>query len=204
MIGGKPPIIYFNKQNLHPIISSSQFIQTFKADAMETFTSRLHLREFLPTDVTLFYSLESIPAVVRYQTWEPKTEIEAANYVFSVIGSQTEQPRTIFDLIVERKDSKEFLGRVGMKVDHDSEHGDLWFSFLPSAQGKGYAVEAVEGLLGLIPTLHTLGIECDPRNIGSRKLAERLNFEQVKLQENAFECKGEWVGSVEYIKTLRN
>ncbi len=41
-------------------------------------------------------------------------------------------------------------------------------------------------------------VECDPRNEPSWRLAERLGFERQSLTERAFECKGEWVGSLVY------
>jgi RimJ/RimL family protein N-acetyltransferase len=47
-----------------------------------------------------------------------------------------------------------------------------------------------------------LEIECDPRNRGSRKLAERLGFEKISCVERAYESKGEWVGSLVYRKVV--
>jgi RimJ/RimL family protein N-acetyltransferase len=47
-----------------------------------------------------------------------------------------------------------------------------------------------------------LEIECDPRNTGSWKLAERLGFEEHSLTKNVQEIKGEWVDSLVYRKTV--
>jgi RimJ/RimL family protein N-acetyltransferase len=47
-----------------------------------------------------------------------------------------------------------------------------------------------------------LEIECDPRNTGSWKLAERLGFEKHSLTKNVQEIKGEWVDSLVYRKTV--
>jgi RimJ/RimL family protein N-acetyltransferase len=47
-----------------------------------------------------------------------------------------------------------------------------------------------------------LEIECDPRNTGSWKLAERLGFSKHSLTERAWESKGEWVDSLVYRKTM--
>jgi RimJ/RimL family protein N-acetyltransferase len=170
---------------------------------MNLTTERLYLRDFTPKDKENIYSLESLPDVVQYQTYTPMTESDAENYVKRVLESLTEESRTVFELIVELKDSHDFIGRVGMKIDYEKLHADLWFSILPVMQKKGYAAEATRGLISLVPELKSLGIECDPRNERSRKLAKQLGFEEVQFQERSHESKGEWVGSVEYGKILR-
>ncbi|WYZ42103.1 hypothetical protein EsH8_V_000998 [Colletotrichum jinshuiense] len=167
-------------------------------------TERLRLRDFTPNDAPHIHSLESLPEVVKYQTYEPMTTADAEKYVERALASLNDEPRNVLEMIVELKDSQEFIGRVGMSIDHETLHANLWFSFLPAAQGQGYAAEGVRGLLSLVPELTSLGIECDPRNEGSRKLAQRLGFQEVKFEEKAFESKGQWVGSVEYEKRLEN
>ena len=122
------------------------------------------------------------------------------------------------------------VGRVGcrkslVRVGDDGEggagakgvkrvHVDLWFSLLPAVQGRGLATEAVEAFVeevvrrerdgeeGAGEVLVELEIECDPRNTGSRRLAERLGFGKEREVEEAFECKGEMVGSVVYTKAV--
>ncbi|GKT51988.1 putative N-acetyltransferase YoaA [Colletotrichum spaethianum] len=165
-------------------------------------TERLRLRDFTPNDNIHIHSLESLPEVVEYQLYEPMTAADAAKYVERALASLHADPRMVLEKIVELKDSQEFIGRVGMSINHEKLHGNLWFSFLPAAQGHGYAAEAVQGVLSLVPKLKSLGIECDPRNAGSRKLATKLGFKEERLEEKAFKSKGQWVGSVEYEKRL--
>jgi RimJ/RimL family protein N-acetyltransferase len=87
---------------------------------------------------------------------------------------------------------------VGCMTDEPKLKTNVWFAFYPSAQGNGYATEAVRALIGSMTIEIPLEIECDPRNTGSWKLAERLGFHKTHCEENSFECKGEWVGSVVY------
>lgn len=122
------------------------------------------------------------------------------------------------------------VGRVGCRkslvcVGDDGEGGagakgvkrvrvDLWFSLLPAVQGRGLATEAVEAFVEEVVRRERDGeegggevqveleIECDPRNAGSRRLAERLGFGKEREVEEAFECKGEMVGSVVYRKVV--
>ncbi|KAG9200497.1 hypothetical protein G6514_007008 [Epicoccum nigrum] len=134
--------------------------------------------------------------------------------------------------VVSKESGGGLVGRVGCRKslvrgdDGDEDGGGekkgvaavkrvqvhLWFSLLPAVQGKGLATEAVAAFVAEMARAERKGdelqlqlqleIECDPRNKGSRKLAERLGFVQCSLQEEAFECKGEVVGSVVYRKVV--
>jgi GrpB-like predicted nucleotidyltransferase (UPF0157 family)/RimJ/RimL family protein N-acetyltransferase len=169
-----------------------------------TKTERLVLREFVTADVDNFHALESIPEVVRYQTWPPRTKKQAHDEVMNIIKNSPITPRVHFELAVTLPSTAEFIGRVGANVNRSSEppHADLWFSFMPASQGKGFATEAMKTFIPLLGPGLELEIECDPRNEGSVKMAERLGFERISLEEKAFECKGEWVGSAVYRKTV--
>ncbi|KAF2092438.1 acyl-CoA N-acyltransferase [Rhizodiscina lignyota] len=178
---------------------NSQFPLNFQTD-------RLQIQELSTSDMENFYSLESIPEVVRYQDWSPRSRAQAATLVQDIVDNQSKFPRTLVELAVIKKDENAFIGRVGAKIDHGISKADIWFSFMPSAQGKGFATEAMEALITTLTTnfdVTELEIECDPRNTGSWRLAERLGFEKVKDIERAWESKGEWVGSRVYMKNLR-
>jgi RimJ/RimL family protein N-acetyltransferase len=168
-------------------------------------TPRLVLREFTPSDIPSYHALESSEANAQYQSWTPRSMQQASELVMANIISACEKPRTIWELVAESEG--EMVGRVGAKLtqpDHGVQHFDLWFSFLPSVQGRGYATEATAALMAALVGQQgesggdevVFGIECDPRNMGSCRLAERMGFEKYGLVERAWECKGEWVGSV--------
>jgi RimJ/RimL family protein N-acetyltransferase len=175
-------------------------------------TARLILEEFTHEDITSYHELESLPEVVRYQTWHPRTLAESSTAVHEIVEAQTARPRPFIELAVRTSDDQTFIGRVGAAFDYDNKTASLWFSFIPTAQKKGYASEAMKAMipfvlevaedrqLGEAKGLQRLEIECDPRNEGSWKLAERLGFARVSLTEKAFECKGEWVDSLVYSK----
>ncbi|KAF2267171.1 acyl-CoA N-acyltransferase [Lojkania enalia] len=204
---------------IHKILRTAGFVSEDELAAIEAAsrerdrrialqTDRLTLREFVLEDVPAFHALESIPEVVRYQTWPPKTLEDARKDVVQIIQNSFVDPRAHIELAVMLEDR--FIGRVGAFINpEDSQgkpicppHTDLWFSFMPEMQGKGFAVEATKAFIPTLGSPMTLEIECDPRNTGSWKLAERLGFERVRLIERAFECKGEWVGSLVYQKKV--
>lgn len=120
-------------------------------------------------------------------------------------GAKLEKQSGTLDLVIEENDGKE--------VAAAPIHVDLWFSFLPSVQGAGLATEAMRAFLSALAEREKrargsgkldleLEIECDPRNTASWRLAQRLGFEQHSLTERAWECKGEWVGSMVWRRTV--
>ena len=149
-------------------------------------------------DVEALFGLESLPEVVLYQSYPPRSREEAEAVVREIVKGQAEVPRRHFELAVLHEGV--FIGRVGAWIEDGA--AALWYAFLPSAQGKGYATEAVRGLISMLD-VDRLIIECDPRNVGSWRLAERLGFVRESLTERAFECKGEWVDSVVYVRAAR-
>lgn len=177
-------------------------------------TPRLLLREFTQANIGGFHQLESNEENARYQDWPPRTKEQARDLVLANIQSASASPRTTWELVVER-DGRRMIGRVGAALSQlqDSNstrpaiHFDLWFSFLPAVHGQGYATEAMEAFIEVLIQKQGAGrveleIECDPRNTGSWKLAERLGFERHGLTERAWESKGEWVDSLVYRKVV--
>ncbi|KAJ7034161.1 hypothetical protein C8F04DRAFT_1183448 [Mycena alexandri] len=104
-------------------------------------SARLTLREFTLTDVPAMYALESIAEVARYQTWPPRTLEEAEETVQAAIAEAEEVPRVIIEqavfITLEDKTAGAFIGRVGGRIDADARTAEVWFSFMPSAGGKG-------------------------------------------------------------------
>ncbi|KAJ6531588.1 acetyltransferase [Mycena vulgaris] len=176
-------------------------------------SARLTLREFTLADIEALYALESIPDVARYQTWAPRTRAEAEKTVQASIEEAAAVPRVIVEQAVFITAPSPFIGRVGGHIDGEKRTAEVWFSFMPSARGHGYATEAIEALIGMlreashseggnVPPFDRLIIECDPRNVRSSRLAERAGFVLGSVIEKAFECKGEWVGSMVYSRGL--
>jgi GrpB-like predicted nucleotidyltransferase (UPF0157 family)/RimJ/RimL family protein N-acetyltransferase len=171
-------------------------------------TQRLLLREFVLADEAGYLELESKEEVVRYQTFGPRSREEARQEVLDIIKNSSAVPRCHIELAVEF--GGKFIGRVGANVKREAgngepialPHADLWFSILPEYQGRGFATEALQGFIPLLGSPLELEIECDPRNEGSWKLAERLGFAKISLTEKVFECKGEWVDSLVYQKSV--
>lgn len=191
-------------------------------------TARTMIREFELTDVDGMFALEGNEENARYQDWPPWTRVQAQQYILREIRRSYEDDRTIVELAVEHEGY--FSGRIGGRVtspsvsaqeqntmdagesdgvENTAKHVDLWYSFLPSSQGKGLATEAMTAFVAQLAEKERAGrgsveleIECHPRNTGSWKLAERLGFSKHSLTERAWESKGEWVDSLVYRKMV--
>ncbi|RMZ74693.1 arabinogalactan endo-beta-14-galactanase [Pyrenophora seminiperda CCB06] len=183
-------------------------------------TPRLLLREFVMKDEVGYFQLEGNEQNARYQEWPPRTRQQARQLVLQNIRNHNDIPRTIYELAVENTDGQ-FIGRVGAKTSQANSdklpgestikpvtRANLWFSFLPSVQGQGFATEAMTTFIdALKERLQDQGklemqIECDPRNEPSWKLAERLGFERHSLTKEKEFIKGEWVDSLSLIKVV--
>jgi RimJ/RimL family protein N-acetyltransferase len=168
----------------------------------DTCTDRLRLREFEPKDAADIFKLISDPKMAEYQSWDPlENKGQAERWVERAIKGQSETPRTTFALVVILKESELFVGNIGADVDIKNSTTELWYTIATQFQGRGYATEAVRALLPLLPGKNYFLIETDPKNTPSRKLAERLGFQQILDQEQATETsEGQRGGMVRYVK----
>ncbi|EDU40778.1 arabinogalactan endo-1,4-beta-galactosidase [Pyrenophora tritici-repentis Pt-1C-BFP] len=214
----------FSKEDLAAIARANTKGERFGAIK----TPRLLLREFVVKDEDGYYALEGDGgdgANAKYQTWFPRTRQQARQLVLENIRNHNDVPRTIYELAVETTGDDggggQFIGRVGARTSQANSdklpgestikpvtHANLWFSFLPAYQSKGYATEAmsafIEALKGRLQDQGKLEmeIECDPRNEAACRLADRLGFERHSLMKEGEFVKGEWVDSLRLRKVV--
>ena len=137
-------------------------------------TERLILRAFKDEDVDGFCELYSdadharfVGGVKsRYQCWEKMT---------SLLGAW--QVRGFGRYAVEEKETGRFLGHSGPAMPGFIDDIEINYSFVPAAQGKGYAAEAANRVLRHV--YEDLGYKTavsliDPENVRSQNVAKRL------------------------------
>lgn len=168
---------------------------------MELQTPRLLLREFKEDDWHFTNLYESDPQVMRYQLQEVRDFKESQNYLQQCLDEAQEDPRTVFDLAIVLKSTNHLIGRVGLKVEHDAEEAALWYILNRTYWGKGYTTEAAKEMLRFgfeELQLHRIWADCDPRNVGSFKVMEKLGMRrEAHFKQNIF-IKGEWCDSLVY------
>jgi len=163
-------------------------------------TSRLALRELEDADAPAVHVWESDPDVVRYQTSNALTVDECQGYIEHNRLEAGAEPRRLYEVGCCLGHGRGLLiGRVGLRVVRpDHREGELWFAFRRDHQGQGYASEAARALVAFgfgTLGLHRIYGDCDPRNVPSSRLMERLGMRrEAHLRENWW-LKGEWCDS---------
>jgi [ribosomal protein S5]-alanine N-acetyltransferase len=150
-------------------------------DAVYTIqTARLVLRRFSTDDLEAFQAYRSDPVLARYQGWEPVSDEHARSFL-------AEQERQVLgaagqwlQVAVTRGDTSEIIGDLGLcVVDETGGVANLGFTLARWAQGRGYATEAVRGVLDALlgqARVRSVMAVTDARNAASEALLRRVGF----------------------------
>jgi len=133
-------------------------------------TKRLLLRRFTPDDWQDLFEYLSQESVCRYEPYEIFTEEAAKN-------EAVRRSKDHFWAVC-LKDSKKVIGNIYL---HTFKWGvwELGYAFNEKFQGKGYATESAGALIDDAfrhKGAHRVEARCNPQNIASWKLLERLGF----------------------------
>lgn len=135
-------------------------------------TQRLILRKYRIEDLEDLYEYLSDSEVVRFEPYKPMTKEEVEENLLWRI-------RTDEMIAVEQKENHKMIGNIYFGK-RDFESLEIGYIFNRAYWGKGYAYESVEALMkaAFQQGIHRIYAECDPVNIASWKLLERLGFER--------------------------
>ena len=160
-------------------------------------TERLTLRHFTAADAEAFAAYRSDPDIARYQSWDaPLPLSEAVQKVEEFTQGDPAAPGW-FQYAVDLNDV--LIGDLGLNLDENLMQAELGFTLASAYQGRGYATEAVRGLLDDVfieRKLHRVSAECDARNTASARLLERVGFKQEGLRLSNSWFKGEWTDNL--------
>jgi ribosomal-protein-alanine N-acetyltransferase len=159
-------------------------------------TTRLVLREFRPDDHAAVHRYAADPEVVRFQNWGPNTPAETTMFLDMVIAAAAATPRTRWALAVIRAADDTMVGACELHVDEpDHRRGSMGYSLARDAWGQGYATEAAAALLrfGFAGVgLHKISATCDPDNVGSVRVLEKIGMTREGQLQDHFLVRGEW------------
>lgn len=139
-------------------------------------TDRLRLRGFTPDDADAFARLNANPEFIRYLgNGQPIDAGESWRVMSLLVGHWTLRGFGMW--LVEEKDSGAFVGRVGLWYPESWPAIELGWGIHPDFWGKGYASEAA--IASARWAFENLALESlisviDPRNLASKKVAERI------------------------------
>lgn len=107
-------------------------------------TERLSLREITERDAALIVKFRSDPEVYQYfLSPHPLTEEEHLNWFRTRYLSDD----NCINWVAALKDSKETIGVFGIKRQESEHTAEVSYILSTEFQGKGYAGEAVEGMI---------------------------------------------------------
>ena len=158
-------------------------------------TPRLTLRPFVAQDESVVMAYKNDPEVARFQGWrlpftqehflrllDPTRRLAESGWVSRAIC-----------------DSTGVCGDVGLR-EHDRQ-AEVGITLASSAQGRGYAIEALSGItrhafvdLGL----HRLHAGIDPANDGVKRLFSRAGWRHEGTTVQSYWHRGRWADDATY------
>lgn len=144
-------------------------------------TARLIIRRFQDSDLESFLAYRNDPKVAKYQGWSlPYTRESAIAFVDEMTSIQLAAPGIRCQVSIELKSTGEMIGDIFfMVLQEDLPIARIGYSLAPAHWKRGYASEAVSRMLDYMfreLCLHRVAADCDPENIASFRLLERLGF----------------------------
>ena len=168
---------------------------------MDLVTERLLLRDLRRDDSDRMFAIEGDAEAVRYQSYEPRTLENCRAYIEHDIADR-EPERWRYDLGVTLRSDERLVGRIGLDIKPPERAiGELWFILDRSLWGRGLMPEAAARLTGFgfeDLALRRIFLDCDPRNGGAIRLAEKLGMQREGQLRECVHIKGEWCDSLYY------
>ncbi|WP_342534863.1 GNAT family N-acetyltransferase [Lysinibacillus sp. FSL K6-1151] len=162
---------------------------------------KLFLREFTPHDWIDVHKYASQEIVCRYQTWGPNTEEDSKEFIQDALDEarQTPRERYVFAIIYQET----LIGSVEIMIrDFTNKVGEIGYIVNPDYWGKGVATQSAQLVITFgfdTLKLHRIYATCDPRNIGSSKVLEKVGMtKEGILRENMLIKDGVWRDSFLY------
>src|SRR5690625_2632729 len=163
---------------------------------------RVNLREMEEKDWVDVHKYASQEKVCQYQPWGPNSEQETEDFVKQVIFDAKKENRSRFVFAIILKENGKMIGAGEINIrDYTNRVGEIAYIINPEYWGLGYATEVAKVL---IPfgfnqlNLHRIFATCDPRNIGSSRVLEKVGMiKEGRIREDLL-IKNGWRDSLMY------
>ncbi|WP_062050371.1 GNAT family N-acetyltransferase [Bacillus sp. JCM 19034] len=166
---------------------------------MEFNTERLTIRPFKSNDlqdVFTIYDNEETCKYLLHDKWTYENRQEEFN---KKLENRTLTKETMLSLAVVT--NTKVIGDLSIWYTDMKDTVEIGYSFSNEATGKGYATEAVSGLVKKLFDefgVHRIQANLDARNIASQKLCERIGMRKEAHFIQDYWNKGEWTDSFVY------
>ncbi|MEL3971417.1 GNAT family protein [Rossellomorea oryzaecorticis] len=157
---------------------------------------RLKLREMKESDWKEVHDYASLEIVCQYQPWGPNTIQDTRTFIEEVLADKKMQPRTRFMFAIVLLDDNRLIGAAELNI-RDSQHknGEIGYIVHPDLWGKGIASEAAKLMIQLGFThfhLHRIQATCDPNNIASSRVLEKVGMKREGVLRESIMIKSGW------------
>ena len=157
---------------------------------------RLVLRRLRGDDVAALCGYRGLSEVARYQSWETFGPEDAARLIDGQSGLEPDVPGTWLQLAIVVAATGIMVGdcRMHFRAD-DPRQVEVGITLSPAHQGRGYATETVEALLGFVFGVlgkHRVSAVTDAENVAAASLFRRLGFRQEAHFVEHLWFKGGW------------
>jgi ribosomal-protein-alanine N-acetyltransferase len=155
-------------------------------------SERLMYRELLPSDDQGMFELDSNPEVHRYLGNKPVTSIEEVRKVIAMVREQY-RSNGIGRMAAILKETGEFIGWVGLKLEHDVNGHDTFYDIgyrlIQKHWGKGYATESAKAFIDYgfnVLNVDKINAYADADNIASRIALEKAGLRYVNTFKSEY------------------
>lgn len=165
-------------------------------------SERISLREMEEKDWVNVHKYASQEKVCQYQPWGPNTEQESEDFVRQVIVDAQQESRSRFVFAVSLKENGKMIGAGEMNIrDNSNRAGEIAYIIHPQYWRLGYGTEIAKVLIqfGFSQlNLHRIFATCDPRNIGSSRVLEKVGMTREGVIRDDLLLRDGWRDSLLY------
>ena len=164
---------------------------------------RVSLREVGPDDAAAALAWAGDPRFFRYMAVEPVGSVaEEAEFLRDVQEQAHARPRVQYHLGVVERSGDELIGMVRLGIVAPKFRGaDVGYGLRADRWGQGLTPEAVGLVLGFgfeQLGLHRIAAVCDPDNVGSRRVMEKVGMQPEGRLRQDMRSQGRWRDSLAY------
>ncbi len=164
---------------------------------------RVSLREVGPDDAAAALAWAGDPRFFRYMAVEPVGSVaEEAAVLRAMQEDAHARPRVQYHLGVVERSGDELIGMVRLGIVAPRFRGaDLGYGLRADRWRQGLTPEAVDLVLGFgfeQLGLHRIAAVCDPDNVGSRRVMEKVGMQPEGRLRQDMRSQGKWRDSLAY------
>ncbi|GAB2564775.1 GNAT family N-acetyltransferase [Gracilibacillus alcaliphilus] len=162
----------------------------------------INLRPIRKSDWEEVHDYASQSVVCQFQPWGPNTIEESQAFVEQILKEAEDQPRTRYAWAVTHHKDPKLIGVGELRIQNQvNKVGEISYIIHPAYWGRGLATKTAKLLLAYgfqQHQLHRIYATCDPKNIGSSKVLQKIGMiKEGQMRENLW-IKGRWRDSLLY------